>query len=129
MHGERKLFKDPDLRSNSRRLNIADSGFSRAAGRGTSRTIARRQAYRSQPPGACSISSSVRTLARKPSEFDVNSNQTAIATTTPRRGGFTLVELLTAIGIIAVLVALLLLGIRHVSARAKTDKTRTVLAG
>jgi prepilin-type N-terminal cleavage/methylation domain-containing protein len=45
-----------------------------------------------------------------------------------RSSGFTLVEILTAIGIISILAALLILGINHVSARAKTDKTRTVLA-
>jgi prepilin-type N-terminal cleavage/methylation domain-containing protein len=50
----------------------------------------------------------------------------------PRRAftgrAFTLVEILTAVVIIAILIALLLLGINHVTARAKTDKTRTVLA-
>jgi prepilin-type N-terminal cleavage/methylation domain-containing protein len=43
------------------------------------------------------------------------------------RRAMTLVEMLTAIGVIAILIAMLLIGINFVSARAKTDKTRTML--
>jgi type II secretory pathway pseudopilin PulG len=39
----------------------------------------------------------------------------------------TLVEMLTAIGIIALLISMLVLGINFVTAKAKTDKTRTML--
>jgi type II secretory pathway pseudopilin PulG len=39
----------------------------------------------------------------------------------------TLVEMLTAIGVIAILIAMLVLGINFVSARAKQDKTRMIL--
>ena len=44
----------------------------------------------------------------------------------PRRG-MTLVEMLTAIGIIALLISMLVLGIGFVTSKAKTDKTRTIL--
>ena len=43
------------------------------------------------------------------------------------RRAMTLVEMLTAIGIIAILISMLVLGINFVTARAKTDKTRTML--
>ena len=43
------------------------------------------------------------------------------------RLAMTLVEMLTAIGVIAILISMLVLGINFVSARAKTDKTRTML--
>jgi len=55
---------------------------------------------------------------------------TTLTTTRPRqvlRRAMTLVEMLTAIGIIAILISMLVLGINFVSARAKTDKTRTML--
>ena len=48
---------------------------------------------------------------------------------TRRRGraGMTLVEMLTAIGVIALLISMLVIGINFVSARAKADRTRTML--
>jgi prepilin-type N-terminal cleavage/methylation domain-containing protein len=67
----------------------------------------------------------------------VNDRDDIAVSTRPRRrrsqarrrtsAAFTLVEVLTAIAVIAILASLLLLGINHVSARAKIDRTRTVL--
>ena len=44
-----------------------------------------------------------------------------------RRAGMTLVEVLTAIGVVALLISMLVLGFNFVSARGKTDRTRTML--
>lgn len=44
-------------------------------------------------------------------------------TTIYRRRGFTLVELLTAIAIIAILISMVFLGIKHISGRARDDQT------